>query len=128
MADVKLSQLAATSQPSVDAGAALWSNSSINTQNAAYTLVLADALKTILCASGAGGHTVTIPPNASVAFPIGTRVRFGNLLASASVTVAPGAGVSLRNGAASASVTLTAGSLIEVQKVSANEWMVVRAP
>jgi len=49
-----------------------------NTQNGNYTLVLADAGKTIYKASGGAGETITIPANASVAFPVGTVVVIGN--------------------------------------------------
>ena len=42
-----------------------------------YTLVLADAGKTILHNSGST-HTVTIPANASVAYPIGTTTIIDN--------------------------------------------------
>jgi hypothetical protein len=52
----------------------------INTQAGAYTLVIGDTGKTIY----AGGN-LTIPANASVAFPVGTIV---NVIASAGITVA----------------------------------------
>jgi hypothetical protein len=52
----------------------------INTQAGTYTLVIGDAGKTIY----AGGN-LTIPANASVAFPVGTII---NVIASAGITVA----------------------------------------
>ena len=42
-----------------------------------YGLVLADAGKTIYHTSGSA-HNVTIPANASIAFPIGTVIRIDN--------------------------------------------------
>ncbi len=52
--------------------------STINTQNANYTLVLGDKGKTIHKISGGAGETITIPANSSVAFPIGTLVCIQN--------------------------------------------------
>ena len=52
--------------------------SNINEQNVSYTLVLGDAGQTIYKASGGAGETITIPANASVAFPIGTYVEIVN--------------------------------------------------
>jgi hypothetical protein len=57
-----------------------------NRQDANYTLVLADAGKSVV-AFGAGGHTWTIPANASVAYPIGTVITFWNA-ATLSVSIA----------------------------------------
>ena len=51
-----------------------------NSQTGNYTAVLADAGKDLVHASGAGaGDTLTIPANASVAYPIGTLLGFVNL-------------------------------------------------
>lgn len=44
-------------------------------QSGNYTLVLSDAGKHISY-QGSGGHTLTIPANASVAYPIGTVLTF----------------------------------------------------
>jgi hypothetical protein len=52
----------------------------INSQSAAYTLVLADAGKAILHPStDANARTFTIPANGSVAYTIGTAVTFINM-------------------------------------------------
>lgn len=59
---------------------------------AAYTLVLTDQGKTVSL-TNAGAVTVTVPPNSSVAFPVGAVVllrQFGG-----TVTVAPGVGVTV---------------------------------
>lgn len=50
----------------------------LNTQNGNYTLVLGDAGETIYKASGGSGETITIPANASVAFPVGTQIDMVN--------------------------------------------------
>ena len=60
-----------------------------------YTLVLADAGK-FVTQSNASGITTTIPPNSSVAFPIGTQVNLLQLGAG-QVTVAAGSGVTIRS-------------------------------
>lgn len=85
----------------------------------AYTLALADVMKHKRF-TAAGAVTLTIPANAAVALPIGTRVRF-TAAGAGGVTIAPGAGVTLnsRGGA------LTSGgqfAVFEVEKVAANEW------
>lgn len=41
--------------------------------------------------------TVTVPPNASVAFPIGTKITITNLAASGNLVVAAGAGVTINS-------------------------------
>jgi hypothetical protein len=63
-------------------------NIPLNSQSAAYTLVLADSGKTILHpASDANARTFTIPANSSVAYPIGTAVTFINMTSQV-VTIA----------------------------------------
>jgi hypothetical protein len=60
-------------------------NVPVNSQSAAYTLVLADAGKVIFHpASDDNARTFTIPAASSVAYPIGTAVTFINLAATAS--------------------------------------------
>ena len=55
-------------------------NIPINSQSAAYTLVLSDAGKAIFHPStDANARTFTIPANSSVAFPVGTAVSFINM-------------------------------------------------
>ena len=58
-----------------------------------YTLVLGDAGKYIQC-NNAGAFTLTVPPNASVAFPTGTQIVVRNTGAG-QVTVAQGSGVTI---------------------------------
>lgn len=62
-------------------------NIPINAQTGNYTLVAADAGKTIYHALGAAAATHTIPANASVSYVNGTAVSFVNLSANA-VTIA----------------------------------------
>ena len=58
-----------------------------------YTLVLADAFK-LLTMSNAAANTLTVPPNSSVAFPVGTRIDIGQD-AAGQTTVAAGSGVTI---------------------------------
>ena len=62
-----------------------------NAQGAGYTLALADAPKLI---EMSGGGTLTIPTNASVAFPVGTQIAVMQTGAS-QVTIAGAAGVTV---------------------------------
>ena len=63
-------------------------NAPVNSQPAAYTLVLADAGKVILHPStDANARTFTIPANASVAYAVGTVLTFVNMTSQV-VTIA----------------------------------------
>jgi hypothetical protein len=83
---------------------------------AAYTLELSDTSR-VVAMNVSGAATVTVPANASVAFPIGAVVGVYNM-GSDPVTVAGAAGVTIRN----------AGDLDEYKEVSlrkrgTNEWV-----
>ena len=58
-----------------------------------YTLALSDA-NTLVTLSNAAAITMTVPPNSSVAFPIGARIDLAQIGAG-QVTVAQGAGVTV---------------------------------
>lgn len=68
----------------------------INVQTAAYTLVLADAIKVIHFNHATTAAAFTIPPNSSVAFPIGTYLEFTNINV-ADLQILAGAGVTLNS-------------------------------
>jgi len=74
-------------------------NDNILTFNAqtgtSYTLVLTDGGKMITSSNGSA-QTITVPPNSSVAFPIGTQIIVQNL-GSANATLAQGSGVTLQS-------------------------------
>ena len=94
----------------------------INTQTGTtYTLVIADAQK-VVETSNAAAVTITIPPNASVAFPVGTFIDFVQYGAG-QITLAPGAGVTLRSFASSLK---TAGqyAVITAYKRATDEWVI----
>lgn len=96
-----------------------------NIQSGNYTLVLADAGKHIYSAN-TGAQTITIPTNASVAFPIGTLitvVNFGTNAITFSV-----AGVSVyQNGSTSATATpkISPGTSLQLLKTDTNSWNIL---
>jgi len=68
----------------------------INSQSGTtYTLVLTDGGKMITSSNGSA-QTITVPPNSSVAFPIGTQIIVQNL-GSANATLAQGSGVTIQS-------------------------------
>lgn len=85
-----------------------------------YTLVLADAWKLKQTTNGSP-VTVTVPPNASVAFPVGTQVHFEQNGAGA-LTLAPGSGVTVEGRVSET----TAGQLaaLTATKTATNRWLV----
>ena len=84
-----------------------------------YTLVLTDAGKQVTM-TNASASTLTIPPNASVAYDIGTRIQVIQLGAGA-VTLTPGAAVTV-----SSLATTLAMSQFQVAtliKTATNTWV-----
>ncbi len=89
----------------------------------AYTLVLTDASK-LVSSSNAAANTVTVPPNSSVAFAIGTKVMVQQRGAG-STTIAAGAGVTIN---APSTVPLAIGVQYEsrvVVKTATDTWQLV---
>jgi hypothetical protein len=73
----------------------LLTNVSLNSKTANYTLVLGDATKTIEMNVGTA-NTLTIPTNASVAFPVGTQIIVLQTN-TGQTTLTPAAGVTLNS-------------------------------
>ena len=93
-----------------------------NVQSGDYTLVLADAGKHIYSAN-TGAQTITIPANASVAFPIGTLITIVNQ-GTTSILLS-GAGVSVFPEGSAVAVTspiVPAGATGQLVKVDTNSW------
>ena len=68
---------------------------SVNVQTtSAYTLLLSDQNK-VIETNNASANTLTVPPNSSVAFPIGAIV-YVTQLGAGQTTITPGSGVTLR--------------------------------
>ena len=89
-------------------------------QTASYTLVLADASK-VVEVSNAGATTLTIPTNASVAFPVGTQILVAQTGAG-QVTIAGAAGVTV-NGTPGLKLR-TQWSVATLVKRAENTWLV----
>jgi hypothetical protein len=98
----------------------------INAQSASYTFVLADGNNTVVTLSNASANTLTIPPNSSVAFPVGTVLNFAQTGAG-QTTITQGSGVTITSTGATASapktrVQYSAGSAIQT---TTNNWLVI---
>lgn len=93
----------------------------INAQTGSYTLVLTDATKFIQM-NVAGANNLTVPPNSSVAFPIGTRIE-GHQLGAGQTTIVAGSGVTLQAAGAQlkARVQYSGFSLV---KTATDTWAV----
>lgn len=96
-----------------------------NLISADYTCVLADAGRFIYHNS-ATPHTVTIPANASVAYPIGTCLTFFNPTGSGALTIAITTDTLYLAGTASStgSRTLTAIGIATALKVTSTNWVI----
>ncbi len=98
-----------------------------NTQTASYTTVLSDEGKSVEMNS-ASATVVTIPPNSSVAYPLGTVIELARI-GVGTVTITPGAGVVLRNRidtAGTASRTIAnQWSSASIRKRATNEWVLI---
>jgi hypothetical protein len=92
-----------------------------------YTPVLTDQYQVLVTRSNAGASTMTIPTNASVAFPVGTVITVLNKGAGA-VTISGAVGVTvLSAGATAASPVLSQYKSCALIQTSANNWYVVGA-
>lgn len=92
-------------------------------RTSSFTFVIGDANRFIRCSGGA--MTATVPPNSSVAFPIGTEIYLYRGSTGA-VTIAAGSGVTLQsvdNKKAIAKQYQT----ITIKKLESNTWTIVGA-
>lgn len=89
------------------------------TQSGSYTLALADA-GTAVETTSATGVNITVPPNSSVAFPVGTVVELLQYGAG-QITVVAGAGVTIRT--ASSLTSRAQYSLLSLRKRATDEWV-----
>jgi hypothetical protein len=92
----------------------------VSTQSGtSYTLVLGDA-NSVIEFSNAGAITLTIPPNASVAFPVGTFIEI-HQTGGGAVTPTPDTGVTLQ---VRTGFSETAGqyAVAAIRKVATNTW------
>lgn len=97
-----------------------WMLRGINAQTGSYTLVLADAGKEVQLTTTTAPATLTVPPNSSVPFKIGTTVAvyqggFGGVI------VAPGSGVTINSPFGRLGL-FKAGSWAVLRKVGTDTW------
>ena len=91
-----------------------------NQTGTTYTLALSDA-GGVVRANNVAAQTITIPPNASVPFPVGTVLGVRQIGAGA-VTVSPGAGVTLNAPAGFLARTAYRGADLRLHEVAENLW------
>lgn len=96
----------------------------VTTHDADYTFVLGDSATTSLHTS-ASTHTWTIPPNSSVAYPLGTIIALANT-GSGAVTVARGSGVALRISGTSTdkNMSLAQHGIASIIKLATDSWYI----
>ncbi len=93
-----------------------------------YTFALTDANSEVTT-DNAASNTVTIPPNSSVAFPVGTLLTVQEI-GSGVTSLTPGSGVTITSAAygSSTSQTYTLGGIygfIQIQQTATNVWNVI---
>lgn len=99
-----------------------------NARTASYTLVLADAGKCVEMNHATNSLVLTVPPNASVAFPVGTVIEVARMGAG-TVTITPGAAVTIPNrleaaGTTSRTIADQYGTA-SLRKTATNVWVLV---
>ena len=95
-----------------------------NQTGTSYTLVLSDGDSRFVRCNNAAAITLTVPPNSSVAFAVGTSIPIRQIGAGA-ITLTPGSGVTLNAPAGGTLVTDGAGAQVQIVKVATNEWDVI---
>lgn len=93
----------------------------LDTKTANYTLVLGDASKCVEM-NNASARTITVPPNSSVAFPVGTLIDLGRVGAG-SVEVVAGSGVTIQS--AAGLFLRSQHSMATLQKRATDTWRLV---
>jgi hypothetical protein len=92
-----------------------------------YTPVLDDQYQVLVTRSNAAASTMTIPTNASVAFPVGTVITVLNKGVGL-VSISGAVGVTILSaGAVAAIPTLAQYKSCAIMQTSANNWYVVGA-
>ena len=116
-AGVTASGAGATTTVNIPGGAPL---PGINSQSGtAYTFVLSDADNVVELTS-ASSVTLTVPPNSSVAFPIGSSLE-ATRMGTGSVTIVAGSGVTIRT--PGTLVFRTQYSTVMLRKRATDEWV-----
>jgi hypothetical protein len=101
--------------------------SGINAQTGtSYTFALTDGNNTFVTLSNASAIAVTIPTNASIAFPVGTVLNFAQTGAG-QVTISGASTVTVTSTGATAATPKTRAqySVASAIQTSANNWLVL---
>jgi len=96
----------------------------VNEEDGAYSFVLTDAGKMVR-GNNASAMAYTIPPNSSVAFPVGTAIVVRNVGAG-TITITRGVGVTqlLAGGSTSKDVALAQWGMATLIQETANNWVI----
>lgn len=95
-----------------------------NAQSAAYTLVAADAGKTIVHPiTDNNARTFTIPANGTVAFPVGTTITFVNMINTVTIAITTDT-MYLAGAGTTGSRTLAAYGVATAIKVTSTSWII----
>lgn len=97
-----------------------------------YTFILADAGQYLEVTMGSASQTMTIPPNSSVAYPLGSVIEIVAMTGGNNFTIVEGVGVTLRRGDGTAGTgtrtMLGAGyQTAYIQKIDTNVWQITGA-
>lgn len=96
----------------------------VNSQTAPYTLVLADAGKSIVHPiTDNNARTFTIPANSSVAFPIGTTITFINMINTVTIAITTDT-MYLAGAGTTGSRTLAAYGMATAVKITSTSWII----
>lgn len=99
-----------------------WRTMAYSAKTVNYTLALGDAEAMVFAGHATTPITVTIPTNATVAFPIGTRVKIVQT-GAAEVNVVSAVGVTLSYPPTLVPTLLGIGAVVEVIKIATNTWV-----
>lgn len=86
-----------------------------------YTLVIADAPDVVVSLENAGAITLTVPPNSSVAFDVGTQIIIWQK-GSGQVTISEGSGVTVEYPASATLKLREQGSWVSLVKTDTDTW------
>jgi hypothetical protein len=99
-------------------------NTPVNSQSAAYTLVLADSGKTIFHpVADDNARTFTIPANSSVAYAVGTVITFVNLINTVTIAITTDT-MYLAGAGTTGSRTLAEYGVASAVKVASTTWVI----
>lgn len=103
----------------VGTGSVVLSEPDVNTQTGNYTLVLSDKAKEVRM-NVASSNTLTVPPNSSVAFPVGTVITVSQY-GIGPTSLVEGSGVTIRTSAGQLTIPKQY-AVAALRKIGTDEW------